>query len=100
MAVLDRSIFHLGDKKVVASHVRQVGILYSNSCLGIDSALVVLDKWLPHRGGCLSRFDCISCHPITFCGYNRFKVVSVVLVDETPENGHANSSTSKRCYKN
>ena len=66
MAVLDRSIFHLGDKKVVASHVRQVGILYSNSCLGIDSALVVLDKWLPHRGGCLSRFDCISCHPILF----------------------------------
>ena len=24
-----------------------------------DSALVVLNKWLSHRGGCLNRFDCI-----------------------------------------
>ena len=27
--------FHLGDKKVVAGHVRQVVILYSNDCMGI-----------------------------------------------------------------
>ena len=46
--------FHLGDKKVVAGHVRQVVILYSNDCMGIC------------LGGCLNRFDCSivmkNCH--------------------------------------
>ena len=50
---------------MVADHVRQVVILYSNdymgSCLGgHESALVVLDEWSSHRGGCLNRFDCIA----------------------------------------
>ena len=25
-----------------------------------DSALIVLDEWLSYKGGCISRFDCIS----------------------------------------
>ena len=40
-------------KKVVAGRVRQVVILHSN-----DSAMVVLDEWLPYRGGHLTKFGC------------------------------------------
>ena len=30
-----QALFHLGDKKGVAGHVRQVVVLHSNDCMGI-----------------------------------------------------------------
>ena len=62
MAILDRFLFHLGDKKkwlLVALDKRSSYTVTLVWELGrADSALVVLDEWLPYRGGCLSRFDC------------------------------------------
>ena len=58
-------LFNLGDKKkVVTGCVRLVVVLYSTVMIvwkfaWVDSALVVLDKWLSYRGGRLSRFDFI-----------------------------------------
>ena len=54
-----RQVFFLwGTKKVVAGHIRQMVILYSNDYRGIwaDSALVVFDEWSSNRGGYLGRF--------------------------------------------
>ena len=57
--------FHLGTKKVVSGHVRQVVVLYSNDCMGIGLGrlkigclrLVIIEVY---RGSRLNRFDCIS----------------------------------------
>ena len=55
MAVLDSFFFLLGNKKkVVAGHVKQVVVLYSNNCTGIRLSglsitllrrVVVLQRW-------------------------------------------------------
>ena len=55
VVVLDRLFFHLGDKKkVVAGHVKQVVVLYSNGCTGIHwgglsigclRQVVALQRW-------------------------------------------------------
>ena len=55
--------FQLGGKKVVAGHVRQVVVLFSNDCMGICLAGLCnghLDEWSSYRGGHLNRFDCID----------------------------------------
>ena len=64
MAVLDIS-FHLGTKKVLRGHVRQVVVLYINDCMGIGLGrlkigclrLVIIEVYRRSR---LNRFDCIS----------------------------------------
>ena len=37
LELMVKTFFHLGDKKVVAAHVKQVVVLYSNDCMGIHS---------------------------------------------------------------
>ena len=53
-----QGFFLLGDKKVVAGHVKQVVALYSNSCTGIRLGklsighlrqVVVLQRWLSEQ---------------------------------------------------
>ena len=46
---------------MVAGHIREVVVLYSNNCIGTswaDSELVVSDEWLSCRS--LNKFDCIQ----------------------------------------
>ena len=52
--------FHLGDKKVVAVHVRWVlyTVMFVWEFAVADSALVVLEEWSSYRGGHLNRFNC------------------------------------------
>ena len=51
---------------MIDGHVRQVLVLYSNTCMGISLGqlsighlrrVVILEEWLSYRGGCLRRFD-------------------------------------------
>ena len=58
VAVLDRLFFMWETKKVVAGHVKQVVVLYSNDCTGIQwgglsigclRRVVVLQRWSSER---------------------------------------------------
>ena len=63
VVVLDRFFFLLGTKNVVAGHMRQVVVLYSNNCMrtGLGGLSIGhLGEWSSYRGGRVSRFDCTS----------------------------------------
>ena len=62
MVVFGRLFFIWGTKKSGRWSRKTGGRLITVTTVrkfaGADSALVVLDEWLPHRGGRLNRFDC------------------------------------------
>ena len=63
MVVLKRFFFIWEKNKVLASHIRQVVILYSNNCMKfawMNSALAVWNKCSSYRGGHLNRFAYIN----------------------------------------
>ena len=58
-----RQFFYLGDKKKWLLVALDSWSFYAVTIVWefgwMDSVLVVLDKWLPYRGGCFNRFDFI-----------------------------------------